>query len=150
MKKTLLRESWSLVLRLKSPMHAETKTDCIGRRGKWFNLTAPPSPSRNLGPSKDQQPQGKVGHLAEPLFLFRPPLRTPRDCRGICCSSSIPMGGLASLQNRVGNCPRTSATGTARPPSEPRAEGRSLPKQTCDIRKSLITQVSRHKERNHG
>ncbi|XP_043749900.1 uncharacterized protein LOC122688122 [Cervus elaphus] len=36
------------------------------------------------------------------------------------------------------------------PQSEPRAEGRSLPKQTCDIWKSLITQMSRHKERNHG
>ena len=149
MKMTLLRESWSLVLRMKSPMHAETKTDCTGRRGKWFNLTAPPSPSGNPGPSKDQQPHGKLGHLAEPPFLFRPPLRTPGLQRHLLLKQ-YPLGGLASLQNSVGNCPGTSATGTARPPSEPRAEGRSLPKQTCDIWKSLTTQVSRHKERNHG
>lgn len=164
-------------MRLKSPIHSETKTDCIGRQEKWFNLTAPPSPKRGLpksvllqretGAQQGPAATREGGSPAEPLFLFRPPLHTP----GIAEASArlshwtpdwgdrgrglvpAPTAQAVSPWEASLLCRTEWITAQGRhqqaqqhPQSEPRAEGRSLPTQTCDIWKSLTTQMSRHRK----
>lgn len=120
------------VLRLKSPMHAETKTDCIRRWEKGLNvdgitLPKPRRHYREVSPSlcsssRETAPRKRWVTWREPLFWFWPSHPTPgiaeaparlshwkpdwtdrgRGLAAIPAQAVIPMGSFAFLQNRAG------------------------------------------------
>ena len=121
------------VLRLKSPMHAETRTDCIRRWEKGLNvdcitLPKPRRHYREVSPSLcsssgETAPRKRWVTWQEPLFLFWPSHPTPgiaeasarlshwkldwtdrgRGLEAIPAQAVIPMGSFAFLQNRAGS-----------------------------------------------